>query len=82
MQNIENLSKEKLVEACQTALECFRKIYNALEEGVDGEEILENDSCWPLSLLRYALGNETAKEQAEENWNEGCFIGGDEEDDD
>lgn len=75
------LDAAKLEEAATTALNCFRAMYDAMDDGAEAEEILADPRYWPLSLLRYALGNSSDKATAEENWLDGEYIGPDETDD-
>jgi len=75
--DIEKMDKAKLAEACQTALNCFRQLYDALENGEDPDMPLSNPANWPLSLLRAALNPDDTEAvlTAEENWKDGKYIG-------
>lgn len=74
---IARLDKTKLAEASRTALNCFRAIYDAIEAGADASDLCDSARFWPLSLLRYALGDDSEKATAEENWRDGRYVGPD-----
>lgn len=40
------------------ALNAFRRMYDAMENGADVDEILEDETYWPLELLREAVETE------------------------
>ena len=51
---------EKLREACEAALNALRTMYDNIENGVyeDLDDLLADESVWPLTQLREALGEE------------------------
>lgn len=79
---IEELDKALLVEAAQTALNCLRKMYEAIENEYDAYDLYDDPSYWPLSLLKSSLGDEDSEETATQNWLNGEYIGPDENDND
>ena len=44
-----------LQEAVEAALLAFRRMYERLDAGADAEELLEDETLWPLTKLRDAL---------------------------
>lgn len=44
-----------LRDAVEAALRAFRQFYEKMEAGVDTDELLEDESLWPLTQLRDAL---------------------------
>lgn len=49
-------TNEKLLrEAVEAALRAFRRMYERLDTGADADELLEDESLWPLTKLRDAL---------------------------
>lgn len=48
-------TNEKLREAVEAALRAFRRMYERLDAGADADELLEDESLWPLTKLRDAL---------------------------
>ncbi len=44
-----------LREAAEAALQAFRRMYELLESGTEAEELLDDETLWPLSQLREAL---------------------------
>ena len=79
--DLDLLDKTKLVDACRTALNCFRAMSAAVEGGADTDDLLASDRYWPLSLLKYALGDDDQRAMAEANWRGGEYIGPHESDD-
>lgn len=45
-----------LVKACEAALTAFRRMYHDIEKGtIDIEELMNDESYWPLTDLRESL---------------------------
>jgi len=44
-----------LLTAAQTALTAFRQMYAKMEAGAESDEILEDETLWPLTQLREAI---------------------------
>lgn len=44
-----------LRDAAEAALQAFRRMYEMLEAGADADELLEDESLWPLTKLRDAI---------------------------
>ena len=53
---METAHEKVLREAANVALQAFRCLYEKLESGVEADELLEDESLWPLSQLRAAIG--------------------------
>jgi hypothetical protein len=51
-----------LLEACKSALNGFRTMYEAMEEGRDASEIYADESFWPLGELRAAIAKATKQD--------------------
>ncbi|MEO2088083.1 MAG: hypothetical protein ABGY75_01105 [Gemmataceae bacterium] len=79
--DLDRLDKAKLVDACRTALNCFRAMSAALEGDADADDLLASARYWPLSLLKHALGDDSERAMAEANWRGGRYIGTDDGDD-
>lgn len=71
----DRLDKAKLVDACRTALNCFRAMSAAIEGGADADDLLASARYWPLSLLKHALGDDDQRAMAEANWRGGQYVG-------
>ena len=50
-----------MYEALQAALTALRDMYDAMENGVDVDGLLENAEHWPLTKIRAALAKATGK---------------------
>ena len=48
-------NEKPLREAVEAALRAFRRMYELLDAGADAEELLEDETIWPLTKLRDAL---------------------------
>lgn len=79
--DLDRLDKSKLADACRTALNCFRAMSAAVERGADADDLIASARYWPLSLLKYALGDDGQRKMAEANWRGGRYVGSDEGDD-
>ncbi len=79
--DLDRLDKSKLVDACTTALNCFRAMIAAVEGGADADDLHASARFWPLSLLKHALGDDSQRAMAEANWRGGLYVGPDEGDD-
>ena len=44
-----------LREATEAALQAFRRMYEKLEAGADADDLLDDETLWPLTQLRDAL---------------------------
>ena len=44
-----------LREAAEAALRAFRRMYEILEAGADADDLLDDETLWPLTRLRDAL---------------------------
>jgi hypothetical protein len=47
---------EQIRLALQAALAAFRRLYERMEAGEDTDDLLADESLWPLTQLREALG--------------------------
>ena len=75
--DLDRLDKAKLMDACRTALNCFRAMSAAVERGADADDLIASASYWPLSLLKHALGDDDQRGMAESNWRGGLYVGPD-----
>ena len=55
---MEKSNEQVLREAVETALDAFRRMYELIENGADVDDLVEDESLWPLSKLREALEEE------------------------
>ena len=59
-----------LRKAAEAALRAFRRMYGKLEAGADADDLLDDETLWPLTQLRDALegsqGNEAPPTQPTE----------------
>jgi len=51
-----NENESLLREAAEAALKAFRRMYEMLEAGADPDDLLDDESLWPLTQLREAVG--------------------------
>lgn len=72
--DFDRLDKAKLADACRTALNCFRAMSAVIESGADADDLLASTHYWPLSLLKYALGDDDERAMAEANWRGGEYV--------
>ena len=42
--------------AAEAALRAFRRMYELLEAGADPDDLLDDETLWPLTELREAVG--------------------------
>jgi hypothetical protein len=50
------LDAAKLDSACRAALDALRRMYGRMEGGDEAEDLLSDETLWPLTQLREALG--------------------------